>query len=129
MLSLEPWFNPRFCVPLAGMIFGNAMNSVSLSAERLVAEQAASVGYAAARQTAMRAAMIPAINGMLAVGLVTIPGMMTGQVLSGVDPLIAARYQIMVMAMVFSSAGLSAGVFLSLQRPDAENPPAAAGAR
>jgi putative ABC transport system permease protein len=50
--------------------------------------------------------MIPQVNGFLAVGLVSLPGMMTGQILSGVSPLIAVRYQVMVMAMVFATAGI-----------------------
>jgi putative ABC transport system permease protein len=117
VLDLEPWFDPQLCVPLAGMIFPSAMNTLSLAAERLFAEQASGALYLSARNTALRAAMIPTVNGLLAVGLVSIPGMMTGQVLSGVDPLIAARYQIMVMAMIFAASGLSAALFLAMQRP------------
>ena len=66
--------------------------------------------------TAYHAAMIPVINSLFAVGLVSLPGMMTGQILSGVSPLIAARYQIMVMCMIFASAGISTAVFLALGR-------------
>jgi putative ABC transport system permease protein len=69
-----------------------------------------------ARVTAFQAAMIPVINALFAVGLVSLPGMMTGQILSGVSPLVAARYQIMVMCMIFSSAGISTAIFLSLIR-------------
>lgn len=60
--------------------------------------------------------MIPVINGLLAVGLVSLPGMMTGQILSGVSPFIAARYQIMVMCMIFSSAGIATACFLTLSQ-------------
>jgi putative ABC transport system permease protein len=60
--------------------------------------------------------MIPNINAMFAVGLVSLPGMMTGQILSGVSPFIAARYQIMVMCMLLSAAGISAFVFLGLAK-------------
>jgi putative ABC transport system permease protein len=60
--------------------------------------------------------MIPLTNSLLAVGLVSLPGMMTGQILAGTSPLIAARYQIIVMCMVFSSAGISAALFLWLIR-------------
>jgi len=66
--------------------------------------------------TAYRAAMIPVINSLFAVGLVSLPGMMTGQILSGVSPLTAARYQIMVMCMIFASAGISTAIFLALGR-------------
>ena len=118
VLSLDPWFEPRYVVPLAGMIFANSMNTVSLAAERFASERLIGASYEAARHAAMRAAMIPVTNSLLAVGLVSIPGMMTGQVLAGVDPLIAARYQIMVMAMVFGSAGLSGGCYFVLMRPE-----------
>ena len=64
----------------------------------------------------MQAALIPVINSLFAVGLVSLPGMMTGQILSGVSPLIAARYQIIVMCMIFPSAGISTAIFLALAR-------------
>ncbi len=117
VLRLEPWFEPRFLIPLGGMIFANAMNSVSISAERFSAELAGGAEYLSARQTALRAALIPLINSLFAVGIVSLPGMMTGQILSGVDPLVAARYQIMVMGMVFGSGGISAACFLMLLKP------------
>ena len=66
---------------------------------------------------AMRSALIPQVNTLFAVGLVSLPGMMTGQILSGVSPLIAVRYQIMVMCMLFGAAGMSAACFLAMQRP------------
>ena len=62
----------------------------------------------------MTTGMIPVINSLFAVGLVALPGMMTGQILSGVSPLIAVRYQIMVMCMMFGGAGLSAAVFCGI---------------
>jgi putative ABC transport system permease protein len=65
-----------------------------------------------AREFAFKAALIPITNALFDVGLVSLPGMMTGQIIAGVDPPIAARYQIMVMCMLFSSAGLSAACFL-----------------
>jgi putative ABC transport system permease protein len=116
VMELPRWFEPRFVVPLGGMVFANSMNTVSLAAERFQSELDRSEGYLEARHTAMEAALIPQINALLAVGLVSLPGMMTGQILSGVDPLIAVRYQIMVMCMIFGSAGLSAAGYLALQR-------------
>jgi putative ABC transport system permease protein len=101
------------------MIFSNAMNSVSLAAERLGAELAQGSRYEQARNIALQAALIPITNSLLAVGLVALPGMMTGQILSGVSPLLAMRYQIMVMCMVYGSAGISAACFLTLSRPEA----------
>ncbi|MDX1519240.1 MAG: ABC transporter permease, partial [Gammaproteobacteria bacterium] len=109
-----PWFAPHMMIPLAGMIFANSMNTVSVAAERFESETGNQVEYATARNLAMRAAMIPVINSMFAVGLVSLPGMMTGQILSGVSPLIAVRYQIMVMCMIFGSSGISAACYLWL---------------
>lgn len=116
VLELQPWYTPQVMVPLAGMVFANSMNSVSLSAERLAAELQRQVPYSQARDIALQASLIPVINSMFAVGLVSLPGMMTGQILSGVSPLIAARYQIMVMCMIFASAGLASIGFLLLSR-------------
>jgi UDP-glucose/iron transport system permease protein len=112
VLDLQPWFLPSYMIPLAGMIYANAMNSVSIAGERLEAEINRNVPYQEARNIALRASLIPITNSLFAVGLVSIPGMMTGQILSGVSPLIAARYQIMVMCMIFGSAGISSALFL-----------------
>ena len=114
VLHVDPWYQPAVLIPLAGMIFSNAMNSVSLAGERLYSELEHHNDYARARNTAFQAAMIPITNSLLAVGLVSLPGMMTGQILAGASPLIAARYQIIVMCMIFSSAGISAALFLWL---------------
>ena len=117
-LDMPRWFEPRYVVPLAGMVFANAMNTVSLAAERFESECNRGSDYATARRVALDAALIPQVNSLLAVGLVSLPGMMTGQILSGVDPLVAARYQIMVMCMIFGSAGLAAALYLGMQRFD-----------
>ncbi|WP_456391564.1 ABC transporter permease [Nitratifractor sp.] len=112
VLGLDPWYRADYMIPLAGMVFANAMNSVSLAAERYDAERREGSAPFAARNAAMHSALIPVLNALFAVGLVSLPGMMTGQILSGVSPLIAVRYQIMVMLMVFSAAGFSAVLFL-----------------
>ena len=114
VLNLQPWYLPSYMIPLAGMIFASAMNSISLAGERLEAEINRNMDYDRARVVALQASLIPITNSLLAVGLVSLPGMMTGQILSGVSPFIAARYQIMVMCMMFSSAGISAAIFLAL---------------
>jgi putative ABC transport system permease protein len=114
VLDLPRWFEPSFVVPLAGMIFANAMNTVSLAAERFEAEGVRGVAGREARRVALDAALIPQINSLLAVGLVSLPGMMTGQILSGIEPLVAVRYQIMVMCMVFGSGGLGAALYLTM---------------
>ncbi len=118
VLNLTPWYWPNYFIPLAGMIFANAMNSVSLTADRLEAEIGREVSFDKARNIAFRASLIPITNSLFAVGLVSIPGMMTGQILSGISPLIAARYQIMVMCMVFGAAGISSACFLALVKRD-----------
>ena len=116
VLTLEPWYLPRYVLPLAGMIFASAMNSVSLAAERFEAECGRSADYNEARRAALQAALIPIVNSMFAVGLVSLPGMMTGQILAGVSPVAATQYQIVVMTMIFGAAGISASLYLSLVR-------------
>ena len=116
VLELPRWYEPRFVIPLAGMVFANSMNTISLAGERFHVECQRGEEYLSARNAAFEAAMIPQVNALLAVGLVSLPGMMTGQILSGIEPLTAARYQIMVMCMIFSSAGLSAVLYMALQK-------------
>jgi len=119
ILELPRWYEPRFVIPLAGMVFANSMNTISLAGERFHAERGRGEDYLSARRLAMEAAMIPQVNALLAVGLVSLPGMMTGQILSGVEPLTAARYQIMVMCMIFSTAGLAAVIYMALKKNSA----------
>lgn len=114
VLSLDPWYDPRYSIPLSGMIFSAAMNAVSLAAERYDAELATGTAPAQALPTALNAALIPQVNTLFAVGLVALPGMMTGQILAGVEPLIAVRYQIVVMCMLFGVTALSAAAYLVL---------------
>lgn len=114
VLDLNPWYEPRFLIPIAGMIFANSMNAVSIAAERFESEFGRGSSYIEARATSYKAALIPIINALFAVGLVSLPGMMTGQILSGVDPLIAVRYQMMVMLMILGSAGISVAIYLWL---------------
>ncbi|MFT6925407.1 MAG: putative ABC transport system permease protein [Psychromonas sp.] len=116
VLTLHPWYQVQTMIPLAGMIFANCMNSVSLSAERFYAELSRGEDYFKARKIAFQASMIPNINALFAVGLISLPGMMTGQILSGTSPFIAARYQIVVMCMIFASAGISSAYFLVLSK-------------
>lgn len=117
VINISPWFSPRYMVPLAGMIFAGSMNAVSLAAERFQAESNSGSSYREARRIALQTALIPIINSLFAVGVVALPGMMTGQILSGVSPLVAAQYQIVVMTMLFGSAGISASCYLYFQRP------------
>ena len=122
VLTVEPWFAPRYVIPLAGMIFANSMTSISLAAERFDSELALGRDMNTARNAAMRISLIPIINSLFAVGLVALPGMMTGQILSGISPLVAVRYQVMVMCMLFGASGLSAAIFLHLSIRSAHRP-------
>lgn len=114
VLAIEPWYAPHIMIPIAGMIISNAMDAVSLTAERFFAEIKREVEYLEARNIAFRAALIPVTNSLFAVGLVSLPGMMTGQILSGVSPLIAVRYQMMVMSMLFGASTIAVVCFLIL---------------
>jgi putative ABC transport system permease protein len=114
----DVWYTPQYLIPLAGMILGNAMNGASIAAEKLIAalgdrtreiETHLSLGatpqqaIAAYESDAIKTAMIPSINGMMVVGLVTLPGMMTGQILGGVSPLLAIRYQLVILFAITTS--------------------------
>lgn len=114
ILQSDPWYAPNTIIPIAGMVFATGMNSMSLFAERFFAELQHCKDSVAARNIAYQATLIPTINSLFAVGLVSLPGMMTGQILSGVSPLIAVRYQIMIMLMLLASSGLTAAAFALL---------------
>jgi putative ABC transport system permease protein len=116
VVGVEPWFSPQYVVPLAGMIFAGAMNAVSLAAERMQSELDKPAEFKAARRAAFQAALIPITNSLFAVGLVALPGMMTGQILSGISPLVAAKYQIVVMTMLFGASGIAAAIYLTMAK-------------
>jgi len=123
VVRMEPWYNPRYLIPLFGMIVGNAMNAAALAAERLHSEmegrRAEIEAYLALGASPERAShepvrrsliasLIPTVNGLMVVGIVSLPGMMTGQILAGSSPLTAVRYQIVVMFMLASSVAVTA---------------------
>jgi putative ABC transport system permease protein len=125
VLRVRPWHDPRYLIPLFGMIVGNAMNGAALAAERLTSEMEArrgeieaylALGASPARASAdavrraLVAALIPAVNGLMVVGLVSLPGMMTGQILAGQSPLLAVRYQIVVAFMLAGATALTAAI-------------------
>ena len=131
VVQVEPWYNPRYLIPLFGMIIGNAMNGAALAVERLAAEMETRRGEVeawlalgadpgrASREPvrrALRAALIPTVNGLMVVGIVSLPGMMTGQILAGSDPLLAVRYQVVVMFMLASAVSVSAVLALRWHR-------------
>jgi len=113
VIDADPWYNPQYFIPLAGMIVASSMNALSLFAERLKSELQQHP-FEVARNKAFNASLIPQFNSFLAVGLVSLPGVMTGQILSGVSPLIAVRYQIVVMVMVLCSAAFSVFIYTFL---------------
>jgi len=129
VIHVEPWFAPRYLIPLAGMVVGNAMNSAALAAERLDSElrhrrreietllalgATPSQASKDAGRAAVRACMIPNINALLSIGVVHLPGMMTGQILSGTSPLMAVRYQLVIMYAIVFAAALTAALITSL---------------
>jgi putative ABC transport system permease protein len=133
MRDVQPWYHPQYAIPLAGMILGNSLNGISLGLNRL-SEQLATrrdqveamltlgaTRWEAARgiiRQAIHTGMIPIINSMMVVGIVSLPGMMTGQLLSGVSPLQAVRYQIVIMFLIAAATALGTvgAVLLSYRR-------------
>ncbi|HEY6433856.1 MAG TPA: iron export ABC transporter permease subunit FetB [Acetobacteraceae bacterium] len=118
-----PWYDPRYAIPLAGIILGNVLNSASLGLdgllgsvvrERVAIEAQLAMGttfWGAMRElirAAVRRALLPTINQMAAAGVVTLPGIMTGQIIAGMDPLQAAKYQILLMFLLAGGSGLAA---------------------
>jgi putative ABC transport system permease protein len=121
----HPWFDPRYAIPLAGIVLGSVLNAASLaldsllggvSRERAAIEARLALGtpYREAirplLRTAIRRGLLPVINQMSAAGIVTLPGIMTGQILAGLDPLEAAKYQILLMFLLSGGGGLAAVV-------------------
>lgn len=115
VIDAAPWYNPQYFIPLAGMIVASSMNALSLFAERLGSELEKH-SFQEARNRAFNASLIPQFNSFLAVGLVSLPGMMTGQILSGISPIIAVRYQIVVMVMVLCTAAFSVIIYTYLNK-------------
>lgn len=133
VIQIEPWYKAQYVIPIAGMVIGNSMNGVALALERTFADLDARAGEVLAltalgatpweaagssARAAIRAGLIPTINSMAVAGVVFIPGMMTGQVLAGADPLDAAYYQVVIMLMVAAAtaAGSVLAVLLSFHR-------------
>lgn len=127
VVRYTPWYDPRYLIPLAGMIVGNSMNGATLAAERLAAEmrerrdelESAICLGATGRQasesavrSAFRAALMPTVNTMAAMGIVSLPGMMTGQILSGTEPIVAVRYQIAIMCAITGAVAITAYLIL-----------------
>ncbi|AWV90788.1 ABC transporter permease [Bradymonas sediminis] len=121
ILDVDPWYAPRYVIPLVGMILGNALTGISLSLDRLLTELVRQRRAVEARlslgastwqaiqpwmREAVRNGMVPIINSMMIVGLVSLPGMMTGQILAGASPINAVGYQILIMFMIAASTAM-----------------------
>jgi putative ABC transport system permease protein len=129
----QPWYDPRYAIPLVGIVLGNVLNGGSLALDSLLggvvreraaieAQLALGVSYGQAMRglirTSVRRALLPIINQMSAAGVVTLPGIMTGQILAGMDPLEAAKYQILLIFLLSGGSGLAAVavVYLAARR-------------
>ena len=119
----EPWYDPRFALPLLGMMLGNTLTGISVGMERLSAtlkrekdaiEARLALGHPRREavkpyvREAMRAGLMPIINAMSAAGIISLPGMMTGQILAGVDPTEAVKYQILIMFLLAGTTSIGA---------------------
>ncbi len=129
IIGNDPWYTPQYAIPLLGMLLGNTMNGISLSMDRMtealwqqrrIVEQRLLLGQTSReaiqeiRQQAMRSGMIPIINAMAAAGLVSLPGMMTGQILGGSSPMDAVKYQILIMFLICAGTGFGVMTAITL---------------
>jgi putative ABC transport system permease protein len=127
----DPWYDAQYVIPFAGMLLGNAMNGASLAGERFQEDVRARRAEVEARlslgqsgpeslhpmlTTALRASLIPTMNSFAVAGVVQLPGMMTGQILSGVAPLVAIEYQILIFLLLMTCTAVSSLLFLLLLR-------------
>lgn len=120
IIGNDPWYTPQYAIPLLGMLLGNTMSGVALGMDRMtetlwqqrrIIEQRLLLGQTAGqavrdiRRQAIRAGMMPILNSMATAGLVSLPGMMTGQILGGSSPLDAVHYQILIMFLICAGTG------------------------
>lgn len=129
VVRLSPWYDPQYVIPIAGMIIGNSMTGISLGVTRLVdgmyterhlIESALMLGATPKMSVkkiinnALDSAILPTINSMVGMGIVFLPGMMTGQILSGASPVTAIEYQIAIMLGILGSVSLTVILFVQL---------------
>ncbi|MCB1751723.1 MAG: iron export ABC transporter permease subunit FetB [Gammaproteobacteria bacterium] len=123
VVRVEPWYTPQYLIPLLGMLLGNTMSGMAIALDNLTQgawqqrgtiEARLMLGHSwdhairDLRRRALRSGLIPIINAMAAAGVVSLPGMMTGQILAGSPPLEAAKYQIMILLLIAAGTGLGA---------------------
>ncbi|MCH8293352.1 iron export ABC transporter permease subunit FetB [Candidatus Poribacteria bacterium] len=131
ILQIKPWYTPQYFIPLGGMIIGNSMNAISIALDRMFSdlrnrrdeiELAFCLGATYQEATSdilrdvIKAGMIPSINALMTVGLVSLPGMMTGQILAGQEPQSAIKYQIVVMLMLVASTAIGCTIIVQVVR-------------
>lgn len=131
VVRIEPWYTPRYAIPILGMILGNMLNGVSLGLDSVLGglvdqrdrvETLLAHGASAAEATrdivrdAVRTGLVPAVNMLVAAGTVSIPGMMTGQILAGTPPGEAARYQLFILFSIAGAVALGVGLVVLLAR-------------
>jgi putative ABC transport system permease protein len=120
MIGNQPWYEPQYAIPLLGMLLGNTMSGIALGLDRLTGGawqaravlearlslgQSATEAIAGCRRESVRVGMIHIVNAMAAAGVVSLPGMMTGQILAGTPPLEAVKYQILIMFLITAGTG------------------------
>ncbi len=131
IVQIRPWYTPQYFIPLGGMIIGNSMNAISIALDRMFSdlrnrrdeiELAFCLGATYQEATSdilrdvIKAGMIPSINALMTVGLVSLPGMMTGQILAGQEPQSAIKYQIVVMLMLVASTAIGCTIIVQVVR-------------
>ncbi len=133
VLKPQPWYMPQYAVPLLGMLLGNAMTAIALGLDRLTSaavrqrnqiEARLALGHPWRRamtdiqRDSVHVALVPIVNAMAAAGVVSLPGMMTGQILAGIPPLEAVKYQIVIMFLIAGASGLGAlsAIYLGARR-------------
>ena len=129
VIQPTPWYTPQYAIPLLGMVLGNSMTAVGLALDqvtRLAVTQRAAIeaqlalgepprrAMAFVREQALHTALIPIVNMLAAAGVVSLPGMMTGQILAGADPMEAVKYQIMIILLIAVSTSLGSVVAVRL---------------
>jgi len=129
LLQADPWYRPQYLIPLLGMLLGNTMSGIAIALDqltrgawdqrgqieaRLLLGQTWRQAISPLRNDALRAGLIPIINAMTTAGIVSLPGMMTGQILAGSPPLEAAKYQLMILLLVTAGTGFGSVTALAL---------------